>query len=164
MALLLRDRDATSEVAAGPPGDGTSVSAPDFACETCGAAMLAGQDWCLECGTAAPGRLGARPGWRAAFTVVALTLLLVVGAVLASYAALTTDAERRAAAPSSGDGSPIAAPGPAAAQPAAPVAPITPGATGPGVTPPAGTTGPGGAVTPPPIIPVQPPAGTPPRR
>ena len=95
MALLLRDRDATSEVATGPPGGGPPVVAPDFACEACGAAMLAGQDWCLECGTAAPGRLGARPGWRAAFTVVALTLLLVVGAVVASYAALTTDAERQ---------------------------------------------------------------------
>ena len=40
--------------------------------------MQRGQDWCLECGTAAPGRLGARPGWRAAFTVVGLTTVLLV--------------------------------------------------------------------------------------
>jgi hypothetical protein len=135
VALLLRDRDATSEVAGEPPGGGAAVVAPNFACATCGAAMAPGQDWCLECGTAAPGRLGARPGWRAAFTVVALTMLLVVGAVVAGYAALTSDAERQAAAPSAGDGAPIAAQGPAALQPAAPIAP---GATGPGTVPPAG--------------------------
>jgi hypothetical protein len=57
------------------------------------------QDWCLACGTAAPGRLGERPGWRAATTVVGLTLLLVLGAVGAGYAALTGDANRQAAAP-----------------------------------------------------------------
>ncbi|HEV7750507.1 MAG TPA: hypothetical protein VGO71_03150 [Baekduia sp.] len=169
MALLLRDRDATSEVAAEPPGGGAPVVVPDFACESCGATMVPAQDWCLECGTAAPGRLGARPGWRAAFTVVALTMLLVVGAVVASYAALTSDAERRAAAPSAGDGAPIAAQGPAVAQPAAP---ITPGATGPGTVPPAGAapgtvpgtipgTTPGaipGTGTGQPIIPTTPPA------
>ena len=51
------------------------------------------QDWCLNCGTAAPGRLGERPGWRAASTVIALALLLVLGAVGASYAALTGDSK-----------------------------------------------------------------------
>jgi hypothetical protein len=61
--------------------------------------MEADQDWCLSCGTAAPGRLGERPGWRAATTVVGLTLLLVLGAVGAGYAALTGDANRQAAAP-----------------------------------------------------------------
>jgi hypothetical protein len=137
MALLLRDRDATPAAAPQSPHGDASTTAPDFACHACGGAMQAGQDWCLECGTAAPGRLGARPGWRAAFTVVAVTMLLVVGAVLASYAALTSDAERQAAAPSAGDGAPIAAQGPAIVPPAAP---ITPGATGPNTTaPPAGT-------------------------
>jgi hypothetical protein len=173
VALLLRDRDATSDVAPEPPSGSTPVAAADFACETCGAAMARGQDWCLECGTAAPGRLGARPGWRAAFTVVALTLLLVVGAVLASYAALTSDAERQASAPSSGDGTPIAAQPPAGTTPPAV---LTPGATGPGtiaptVTPPPAGTSPlipnGTApppVTPPPVTPpaVTPPAVTPP--
>ena len=155
-----------------PPRDGVPAVAPDFACETCGAAMKAGQDWCLECGTAAPGRLGARPGWRAAFTVVGLTLLLVCAATVAGYAALTSDAERQAAAPSAGDGAPIAGAAPAVAPPAAVV---TPGATGPGTTPPAvappagtnplipnGTAPP--AVTPPAVTPpaVTPPAVTPP--
>ena len=51
------------------------------------------QDWCLNCGTAAPGRLGERPGWRAASTVIALALLLVLGAVGAGYAALTGDSQ-----------------------------------------------------------------------
>src|SRR4051812_4673037 len=57
-------------------------------CSECGEAMLDSQDWCLNCGTAAPGRLGSRPGWRAVSTVTLLTLVLVMGAVAASYAAL----------------------------------------------------------------------------
>jgi hypothetical protein len=171
VALLLRDRDATSEVAAEPPGDRAAVTVAEFACGTCGASMKPGQDWCLECGSAAPGRLGARPGWRSAFTVVALTLLLVVGAVVASYAALTTDADRKAAAPSAGSGAPIAAQAPAVAPTPAPFTPITPGETGPGTVPPAVAPAPGTPGTP--IIPttpprpatntpVTPPAGTPP--
>jgi hypothetical protein len=168
VALLLRDHDATSEPAPDPAGGAAGWIAPDFACETCGAAMKADQDWCLECGTAAPGRLGARPGWRAAFTVVALTLLLVTGALLAGYAALTSDAQRQAAAPSSGDGAPIVAGAPDVA---APPAVVTPGATGPGTIPPAVTPPPAGTnplipngTTPPAITPptVTPPAITPP--
>jgi hypothetical protein len=61
--------------------------------------MEADQDWCLTCGTAAAGRLGERPGWRAASTVIALTLLLVLGAVGAGYAALTGDGQKKATAP-----------------------------------------------------------------
>src|SRR4051794_38886985 len=102
VALLLRDRDAPSEAAPPPPDGAAAASAPDFACGTCGAAMQRGQDWCLECGTAAPGRLGAKPGWRAAFTVVGLTTLLLCCAIVAIYAALTGDAERTAAAPPAG--------------------------------------------------------------
>jgi hypothetical protein len=157
VALLLKDRDGPSEAGSPPPGGGAPFVAPDFACHSCGGAMQAGQDWCLECGTAAPGRLGAKPGWRAAFTVVAVVLLLVSGATLAGYAALTSDAQRTAAAPSSGDGTPIPAAGSdAAVVPPAPV--VQPGATGPGTTPPAVTPPP---VTPPagqqPVVPVQPP-------
>lgn len=51
--------------------------------------MAAEQDWCLACGSGASPRLVRRPGWRAAVTVIGLTLALVVGAVAASYAALT---------------------------------------------------------------------------
>jgi len=91
--------------------------------------MRADQDWCLECGTAAPGRLGARPGWRAAFTVVGLTALLLTGAVAASFAALTGDAQRDASRPSQGAGTPIIAQTPGVGQA---TTPVTPGATGPG--------------------------------
>src|SRR5919108_6079215 len=59
-------------------------------CKSCGATMEPGQDWCLQCGTAA-GRLGERPGLRSAMTVLGLTLLLVAGAVAASFAALSED-------------------------------------------------------------------------
>jgi hypothetical protein len=78
------------------------------------------QDWCLNCGTAAPGRLGERPGWRAASTVIALALLLVLGAVGASYAALTGDSQPKQTA-----SAPPAAP-PAAAQVAPPAATTQP--------------------------------------
>ncbi|MGH2841413.1 MAG: hypothetical protein ACRDKY_11390, partial [Solirubrobacteraceae bacterium] len=114
MTMLLRDREAATE---SPLAEGEQPVVAPYACEACGAGMVAGQDWCLECGTAAPGRLGARPGWRAAFTVVGLTLLLLVGAVAASYAALTGDAEREAARPSAGSGNPIIAQTPGLGQP-----------------------------------------------
>ena len=157
MALLLKDRDTPRDVAAEPPGGGGPVVVPDFACVACGAGMQPGQDWCLECGTAAPGRLGQKPGWRSAFSVVAVTLLLLGGALLAGYAALTSDAERQAAAPSQGDGAPIAQVGPTAV---APPAVITPGETGPNTLPPAlGPTGSAaGAAEGAPIIPTTPPA------
>lgn len=153
MALLLRDREATPEAAPPPPDGAVLATVPDFACETCGAAMERGQDWCLECGTAAPGRLGAKPGWRAAFTVVGLTTLLLCCAVVAAYAALTSDAERTAAAPPAGSGDPITAQVPGTAAPG--TAPIQPGVTGPGVTPPATPPADGGT----PLIPTtKPPA------
>ncbi|MBA2347491.1 MAG: hypothetical protein H0V81_04280, partial [Solirubrobacterales bacterium] len=73
----------------------TTSETPERSCASCGHAMERHQDWCLECGTAAPGRLaGARPGWRAVGTTLALTLVLVGGAGAASYAALSSDANR----------------------------------------------------------------------
>jgi hypothetical protein len=92
--------------------------------------MAPAQDWCLECGTAAPGRLGRRPGMRAATTVVGLTLALVAGAVTAGYAAINGDAGRQVAKPPAASGAPIAqAPpatptAPAASTPAAPAQPL----------------------------------------
>jgi hypothetical protein len=94
------------------------------------------QDWCLECGTAAPGRLGGvRPGWRAATTTLALTLVLVGGAGAASYAALSSDANREAIAGAPMDGTPVAqvppvVPAPPAPVVPAPVAPVAPAAPG----------------------------------
>jgi hypothetical protein len=123
-----------------PAGPGGRDGSPPRACEQCGATMAPGQDWCLECGTAAPGRLGRRPGLRAATTVVGLTLALVAGAVTAGYAAINGDAGRDVAKPAAASGAPIAqAPpatptAPAAATPAAPAQPL------PTVKPPKTTT------------------------
>jgi hypothetical protein len=94
-------------------------------CASCGSPMEPDQDWCLNCGTAASGSLGQRPGWRAASTVIALTLALVLGAIAASYAAITSD-----------DGKKPAAPAPGAAAAAQQQAQATPPAT----TPPAAST------------------------
>jgi hypothetical protein len=89
--------------------------------------MVAEQDWCLACGTAAPGRIGGRPGWRPAVTVVSLTVLLAMGAVAAAYAALSGDANRQASAPA-----------PAAVTPVAQTPPVTPPAVPQTVNPAAG--------------------------
>jgi hypothetical protein len=97
--------------------------------------MVPDQDWCLACGTAAPGRLGTRPGWRAATTVIAITAVLVTGAVAAGYAALQGDAGREAGAPAPASAAPIAQAPPADTTPAAPAAP--PAATTPAQTTPA---------------------------
>ena len=142
--------------------------APARACAACGAGMQAEQDWCLSCGTAAPGRLGRRPGWRAAATIASLTLALVAGSVAAGYAALTNDAAREAAAPPPPAAAPVAqAPPvtpPSTAQPPAPKkhlptikAPSLPAKTGGGVkpvTPPKQQT-----PTTPTVTPVTPPSG-----
>lgn len=148
MALLLKDREISPQTDGQPPEGAASATAPDFACEVCGAGMERGQDWCLDCGTAAPGRLGGRPGWRAAFTVVGLTTMLLLCAVVAAYAALTGDAERSASTAPAGSGEPITAPAPIPAAPLpAGAGAVQPGATGPGTTPPPAA----------PIIPTQPP-------
>lgn len=153
MALLLKDRETGSGTAQPPPDGPLSATAPDFACESCGAAMARGQDWCLECGTAAPGRLGARPGWRAAFSVVGATTALLLCAVVAAYAALTGDAQRSASTPPVGSADPIVAQTPGAVAPGTVTpgaVPVQPGATGPNTAaPPATNTTP--------IIPARPP-------
>jgi len=52
--------------------------------------MEAAQEWCLECGTPAPGSLGTRAaGWRSSAIVLAAVALLALGAAGAAYAALT---------------------------------------------------------------------------
>jgi hypothetical protein len=121
----------TPEVAPPSPNGGNGVApapgqslppAPDDAsrlCPNCAALMAEGQDWCLECGTAQPGRLGGRPGWRAALTVVAITAVLAAGAVAAAYAALSSDAERQASAPPPPPAAPVVPEPPAAPPPPA---------------------------------------------
>lgn len=58
-------------------------------CAKCGAPMQEGQDWCLQCGAGADGSLGSGPGWRTGAAILAATALLVAGASVAAYAALT---------------------------------------------------------------------------
>src|SRR4051812_32784813 len=89
MTLLLRDPDVDGT----PPPDGApsdAASAPPV-CPACQTPLEPGQDWCLQCGQAQPGRLMGRPGKRAAATLAACTALLVGGTVAASYAALQED-------------------------------------------------------------------------
>ncbi|MCW3046322.1 MAG: hypothetical protein JWO74_606 [Solirubrobacterales bacterium] len=107
--------------------------------------MVPDQDWCLACGTAAPGRLGTRPGWRAATTVIGITAVLVVGAVAAGYAALTGNASREAAAPAPPSAAPIVQAPPADTTPAAPPAATTTTPTAP-ATPAAPAKGGAGAL------------------
>jgi hypothetical protein len=124
-----------------PPAEPVAEPAPaevaaEGQCRTCAAPLVAGQDWCLECGTAVPGRLGARPGWRAALTVVALTGLLVTGAAAAAYAALTSEARREAAAPPPPAAAPIQAQAPAPEPPPPAAKPVDPPAAGDEPAPP----------------------------
>ena len=126
------------------------------ACHHCGAGLVDEQDWCLECGTAAPGRLGTRPGWKSAGAVVALTLALSGGTVAAAYAAISSDANDSATAASLGSGAPVAQ-APAAIPGPTPTGPTGPtGTTATGTTSVVGTTGPSGASGPSGIAPVKP--------
>jgi hypothetical protein len=141
---LVRDPQSPADQtpAALPPQEPVAPEAPEAVartCKTCGNGMAAGQDWCLECGTAAPGRLGRRPGLRAAATVVGLTIALVAGAVTAGYAAISSDAGRDVAAAPAPAATPIAQAPPST--PAAP-APVAPAAPLPKVSPPKTSTPP----------------------
>lgn len=133
MTLLLRDTaNAPEETAAAAP-----VEAPPEVrtCPTCQAPLEDGQDWCLNCGEAQPSRRISLPGKRAAATVMALTTVLVGGAVAASYAALQDGTETAAPTPTQVAQVPAPAPAPdaaaaaaaaAAASSAAPAAPAEP--------------------------------------
>ena len=103
--------EAQAPLLAEAPARAVPEAAPEAAaraCAACAAPMAGGQDWCLECGTAAPGRLGRRPGWRAVGATLSLTLLLLGGAGAASYAALSSDATRAAGTPAPADATPVA--------------------------------------------------------
>ena len=96
------------------------------ACVNCRAPLAVGQQWCLECGTAVPGRLRTAPGLRSSLGVVGVTLLLVAGAVAAVYAAASSDSKRvtqttaslPAQTPVSPDVAAVATPAPGTALPA----------------------------------------------
>jgi hypothetical protein len=122
VTLLDAERVSTPEAAppAAPEGQ-PPVGA--LTCASCHAEMAPEQDWCLNCGAAAAsGRLGEKPGWRAFSTIAALTIVLVLGAAAASYAALSSDKRGPAVATAPPAQVAQAAP-PVAAAPAAPATP-----------------------------------------
>jgi hypothetical protein len=141
MTLLQQDPEAKAGEQSGATPPEAPPAAP--ACPKCHTELSDGQDWCLTCGQAQPGRLANLPGKRAAATVLALTTVLVGGAVAASYAALqdgsaapgstsTQLAQATAAGPA--DAVVPAPVDPSAALPAEPTtaAPADPAATLPG--------------------------------
>jgi hypothetical protein len=154
------EADAPPAVPAEPQAPAEPV-APSRTCATCGGAMEGEQDWCLQCGTAASGRLGARAGWRSALAVAGLTLALVAGAVAAAYAAMSGDAAREASGPvaAAEAGAPVAAPTPGVPAAEAPPAEPVPTTDLPSVTPSTGSAG--AAPSAQPVQPVTPATPTP---
>jgi hypothetical protein len=98
---LLADPPAAADAQAPAPGTPEApeaplggaperAPAPGRTCANCGAPLGEGQDWCLRCGTGAPGSLAAGgPGWRSAATILAAAAALAIGAGAAAYAALS---------------------------------------------------------------------------
>jgi hypothetical protein len=94
--------------------------------------MVAGQDWCLQCGAGATGSLGT-PGWRPAATVAGLVLVLVLAAAAAAIAALgkgsakapvVTTTVAQAPAPSTATTTTATTPGAAGSTPAKSALPL----------------------------------------
>jgi hypothetical protein len=69
------------------PDEQPAVSA-GHPCPKCSAQLAPGQDWCLQCGTGAPGSVGTGGG-RTLAAVLVTTVVLVLGAAAAGYAALS---------------------------------------------------------------------------
>jgi hypothetical protein len=86
MTMLLRDPETQADTPEGAAPAGAAP--PTRTCPTCQAPLQDGQDWCLSCGESQSSRRLTLPGKRATATVLALTTVLIGGAVAASYAAL----------------------------------------------------------------------------
>lgn len=162
MSTVLADPPAPP-AAGSSAGDTASAPAapPELHCPNCQAALAPAQDWCLECGYGSPGGLGPRSGWRPAAAIVAATTVLALGAVGASYAALSAKTKHVIAHPPAVALAPVPG-GPTATPPPAPPQIPTHAATPPVgagaaakhvVAPPASraapTVAPGAAVVPP---------------
>jgi hypothetical protein len=110
------------EPAPGPPAQ-HPAPVGERLCPTCSAPLAGEQDWCLECGSGAPGRtIGS--GWRPAATILVATLVLVLGAGAAAYAALSKHAPARRVMTTT-----VAAVTPPVTAPAPTPTPITPETT-----------------------------------
>jgi len=114
-----------------PPAGADGLGAQPRVCAKCGAPMASGQDWCFQCGAGAPGSLDTHAHrWRSGAAVLSAVALLIAGAAVAAYAALSkSNAKPRPA---------LAALAQAPAAAASPPAAVTP---------------PTGSVTPPPTTP-----------
>lgn len=148
----------------------SEASAPAAACPRCGAALAAGQDWCLECGAAATTRILPTPGWRLPAAILATAMVLAGAGAAVAYVQLSDDEEPQPArtvttAPGAAvQTAPPAAPPaqttpPAATQTVPPAGTETAPPAGTDATPPAGTTSPGQTAPAPSIVPGP---GTPP--
>jgi hypothetical protein len=122
-------------------------------CSKCGLPLQEGQDWCLQCGTGAPGSLSGGPGWRTGIAILGAAALLAIGASVAAYAALnkTKSKPETAIAVAKGVGTTVAPTS----------TPTTPGTTPGTTTPTPGTPTTVKAGTPP-KIPLQTPTPKPP--
>ena len=89
----------------------------------CAAPLQPGQDWCLQCGAGAPGSLGAS-GWHTGSALLAVVMLLVLGAIAAGYAALNKGTPKAAVVTTT-----VAQTSPPAVSTPTTTTPITPGAT-----------------------------------
>ncbi len=69
------------------PVDGPAGASASHPCPNCGAPMESGQEWCVQCGAAAPGALERSP-WRSTGLIVAVIAALGLGAAAAAVAAL----------------------------------------------------------------------------
>lgn len=120
-------------------------------CPKCDSPMQEAQDWCIKCGAAqSGGRLAHAPGWLTGALVMAVTALLVAGASVAAYAALSKHSPKRpivVATRTSTTGTTGAT--------------LTPGAASSAPTTPGGTTPTSPSGTPPPKIPTQTPTPSP---
>lgn len=113
--------------------------APPARCPRCGTELAPGQEWCLECGTAARTVIAPPPSWRLPIALVAVVVALCGAALAWAFVTLTdNDADVRAAvsAPTTATTAPPAATTPPAATPPAATTP-PPAATPPAATPPA---------------------------
>jgi hypothetical protein len=127
-----REPDAGREdQGAGPAAPGGPAGAPtSHPCPSCGAPIEPGQEWCLQCGAAAPGALERSP-WRSTGLIVAVIAALALGAAAAAVAALNQQAPaaRRvtnivAAAPAATPPASTPAPAPKTTPPATSKAPL----------------------------------------